>query len=156
MLYVSIIPATSKDGNLDSFLAPLIAEMLFLESTGLKVSCDDGHIRTLRAHLVIATGDVPGVAALCHHGSHMSKFGCQICIIPSTRLESTKSEQRREGHENGNAIVGYERYYPGSITLDPERQLVDFKSGDVVLTVEYGYFGISEDSILILFDRTIT
>ena len=105
MIFVSIIPATSKDGNLDLFLAPLIEKLLLLESAGFEVKCDDNQVRTIRAHLVIATGDVPGVAALCHHGSHMSTFGCQICLIPSTRLESSKSEQRREGQNDGNARI---------------------------------------------------
>ncbi|KAG2214761.1 hypothetical protein INT45_006290 [Circinella minor] len=74
MLQASIIPTSSHDDNLDSFLAPLIQEMKQLESRGIDVLCDDGVERHYTANLVMATGDIPGCANLCHHSGHMSYY----------------------------------------------------------------------------------
>ncbi|KAG2217352.1 hypothetical protein INT45_010284, partial [Circinella minor] len=74
MLQAAIIPTTSRNENLDSFLAPLIEEMKQLESAGINVLCDDGIERHYTVNLVMATGDIPGCASLCHHGGHMSYY----------------------------------------------------------------------------------
>ena len=75
MIQVAIIPTASRDGNLDSFLAPLVQEMKELETAGIDVLCDDGEEHHYKAHLIMATGDIPGCASLCHHNGHMSYFG---------------------------------------------------------------------------------
>ena len=60
-----------------------------LETEGMHIVCDDGVTRTITVHLVIASGDCPGIASVIHHGGHQSKFGCRICLIASERCESS-------------------------------------------------------------------
>ncbi|KAG2213713.1 hypothetical protein INT45_012955 [Circinella minor] len=126
MLQASIIPTSSHDDNLDSFLAPLIQEMKQLESRGIDVLCDNGVERHYTANLVMATGDIPGCASLCHHSGHMSYYGCRICLIKGQRLESPKSVSRRESNDTSSA--GYGMYFPGE--AGPPRLEYDFRTGD--------------------------
>ncbi|KAG2211979.1 hypothetical protein INT45_014171 [Circinella minor] len=130
MIQLAIIPTASRAGNLDSFLAPVIEELKQLETVGIDVVCDDKEIHNYKARLVLAMGDIPGVASLAHYAGHMSIYGCRICLIKSERLESTQSYERRSN--NPQAHIGYGRYFPGSQDLDPSRSISDFEEGDPI------------------------
>ncbi len=116
MLQVAIIPC--KPSQLFSFLQPLFDELKQLESDGISVLCDDGNYFA-KAHLILATGDIPAVAELIHHSGHNSFFGCRQCKIKGI------SEISPGGKGTG-------RYFKGSLILDEKRKINDFLFGDPV------------------------
>lgn len=93
----------------------------------MTVTGTDGVCIRAKAHLVLASGDIPGVAALCHHKGHNSKFGCRICLIEGVRLQSP-----------GGTMAGHAEYFPGannSCTDMVVRSKRAFQHGDIVSLV---------------------
>jgi len=61
---------------MDSFLYPFLEELKQLNSG---VSAYDAHAKEnfmLRAHLVLLTGDTPGMSKLLHLSGHVAKHPC--------------------------------------------------------------------------------
>ncbi|KAI9271586.1 hypothetical protein BDA99DRAFT_556814 [Phascolomyces articulosus] len=64
----------------------------------------DGKEIKATAHLLLASGDIPGIATLCNHTGHHSYYGCHTCNIRTDRLQSSTG-------------VGSAQYFAG--TLEP-------------------------------------
>ena len=63
---------------MDSFLYPFLEELKQLDS-GVSASAYDAHAKEnfmLRVHLVLLTGDTPGVTKLLHLSGHVAKHPC--------------------------------------------------------------------------------
>ena len=117
MLQIAVIPGTIKHHNVYSFLRPLMDELISLQSIGMEVIGTDDEIINATAHLLFATGDIPAAATLCNHEGHMAIYGCRICIIKTTRLQSM-------------GATGYGRYFPGNLdTDDAIRDHIQFAKG---------------------------
>ncbi|KAG2216487.1 hypothetical protein INT45_001813 [Circinella minor] len=112
---VAIIPG-DHNGDLFSFLTPLLNELCILEDGGLKVICEDG-LFNFKVHLLLASGDIIGVQELIHHKGHNSDYGCRQCHIKTVR-------------EIGPAGKGYGRYYTGTNNMSTARKDDEFKNGD--------------------------
>ena len=123
MLQVAIIPC--KPTDIFSFLSPLFNELKILEKEGISVECNDEKF-FLKAFLVLASGDIPGVAELIHHTGHSSLHGCRQCLIKSVSAISPVGR-------------GSGRYYRGSHILDEERKKEDFCVGDPVSVIFFKY-----------------
>lgn len=119
MLQVSILSVQSKGGNLHGLLQPLLQKLEFLQRSGINLIADDGKQYNVHAYLLLASGDIPGVASLINHSGHHSTYGCRICLIKSTSAISPKGK-------------GYGQYFPGPIYLDEIRPAISFREGDVV------------------------
>ncbi|KAG2216334.1 hypothetical protein INT45_005493, partial [Circinella minor] len=117
MIQVAILPCNPKKAALHHLLSPLIKELKQLESSGMHIVGSDGAEFTVKAHLLIASGDIVGVTDLCNHSGHSSIFGCRICPIETTCLLSPKGK-------------GYGRYFLGPNLLPKNRKAKDFKDGD--------------------------
>ncbi|KAG2214776.1 hypothetical protein INT45_005909 [Circinella minor] len=116
-LQIAVIPGTIKHYNGYSFLRPLMDKLMSLQSIGMQVIRTDDEIINATAHLLFATGDIPAAATLCNHEGHMAIYGCRICIIKTTRLQSIGG-------------TGYDRYFPGSLdTDDAIRDHIQFAKG---------------------------
>lgn len=107
-----------KPTDLFSFLSPLFEELKVLESAGITVECEDGRI-DVKAHIILASGDIPAVAALIHHSGHSSLYGCRQCTIKSISSLSPTGK-------------GSGRYYTGLQNLNEERTIENFRIGDPV------------------------
>ncbi|SAL95675.1 hypothetical protein, partial, partial [Absidia glauca] len=81
MLQVCVMPGpkSPKGAGFWSFLGPLMDELEVLATAGMAVTCDDGTTVQSKVHLLVATGDMPAVTALCGHSGHMSTYGCRLC-----------------------------------------------------------------------------
>lgn len=120
MLQVAIIPGPRKPKDLYSFLSPLMEDLERLSTQGmiLKVDgeLDDIH---LKVNLLLASGDIPGIADFIHHSGHGSRYGCRICRIYGV------SERSPNG-------IGHGIYFPGDIGLEEERTVLEFKGENTV------------------------
>lgn len=114
MLQVAIIPAAPSD--IDSFLQPLLDKLRILQSYGVKATCENGSTYSLKAHLLLMSGDIIGVQQLVKHTGHQSEHGCRRCHIKSVPAISP-------------SVLGYGRYYRGSSSSDEERSSDEFKLG---------------------------
>ena len=128
MLEVAIIPGPSKPKDIHSFLEPLMSEIRRLSTEGMTLRIDGEDDIHLHAHLLLASGDVPGVADLIKHSGHNSQYGCRMCRIQSESLISPKGK-------------GHGQYFAGDRDeLDEERTKQDFLGE---LTVNYFLLSVS-------------
>jgi len=94
-----LCPGPSQPKDLDSFLAPFIQELRLL-SQG--VPAYDAHTQapfSLKAHLILISGDTPGVSKLFHLSGHIAKYPCRACKLEGTPYKitfKTKKDQVRE------------------------------------------------------------
>jgi len=81
ILCVGIIPGPKKPQDTDSFIYPLMQELLEL-ATGVSaydtLSCS---VFALHAYLITAFGDIPAVSMLMHMKGHNALCPCQMCGI---------------------------------------------------------------------------
>lgn len=69
-----------KKADIFSYLAPLLKELLVLESKGIKIVFK-GVRHTFKVYVLNCIGDIPGLAKSCLSSFHTSKLGCRTCSI---------------------------------------------------------------------------
>jgi len=77
-------PGPAQPRNLDSFLLPLVEELNLLEEGVAAYDAQNKETFLLKAHLVLLTGDTPGVSKLLHFVGHIGKVPCRACKIYGT------------------------------------------------------------------------
>ena len=85
---VGVIPGPKKPGDLDSFLWPLVQELLQLE---LGVSAFDAitmAVFLLHAYLIVVFGDIPAVSMIMRMKGHNGRSPCHMCEIQGIRIPS--------------------------------------------------------------------
>ena len=95
MIQTAILPGPKAPRNLFSYLKPLLSELETLQSTGILVKADDQNIYHARAHLLLATGDLPATTKMALHVGHTAKLGCRVCEVegsPATTINKNKKE----------------------------------------------------------------
>jgi Transposase family tnp2 len=105
-----LCPGPKQPKDLDSFLIPFIEELNRLNDG---VQAYDAHSKTsflLRAHLVLVTGDTPGISKLLHLNGHSAKLPCRACKLEGVpfQIPFTFKSGPREG-QRGNKS---QYYYP--------------------------------------------
>jgi hypothetical protein len=89
-LCVGVIPGPKKPKDADSFLWPLVEELLKLE---LSVSAFDVTAMekfALRAYLIMVFGDIPAIAMLMWMKGHNGISPCCMCSITGLRVPSAR------------------------------------------------------------------
>lgn len=89
LIAVGIIPGPKKPHDYDSFLYPLIQELLRLE---IGVHAFDGVSKeyfALRAYLILAFGDIPAISMLMRMKGHNSFCPCRMCKIKAVPILGT-------------------------------------------------------------------
>jgi hypothetical protein len=91
ILCVGVIPGPYKPKDFDSFLWPLVQELLKL-AAGIKAFdlCSD-EIFALRAFLIIVFGDIPAVSMLMRMKGHNGLVPCRMCKITALRTPNSRS-----------------------------------------------------------------
>jgi hypothetical protein len=113
MLQLCVLPGPRRPEDIWNFLEPtLMRELRHLERHGILVQRGSSTYHA-KAHLLAATGDLPGVAQLINHGGHMSRFGCRICLVEGVRPE-------------------YGMYFPGRDAAERLRTIEELQQGDEV------------------------
>jgi hypothetical protein len=86
MLSLGVIPGPNKPKDFDSFLWPLVEELLELE---LGVLARDGRTQKhfhLRAHLLLVFGDMPAISMVMNMKGHNGFCPCRFCEIRGARI----------------------------------------------------------------------
>ncbi|KAG2222041.1 hypothetical protein INT45_003686 [Circinella minor] len=115
MLQVAIIPG-DHNGDLYTFLRPLLNELQTLEAAGMRGTCPDG-VYSFNVYWMLTSGDIIGVQEICHHTGHTSQYGCRQCRIKTIPHVSP----------SGNGIG---HYYRETVTMSDPREMNEFIDGD--------------------------
>jgi hypothetical protein len=90
IISVGEIPGPKKPGDFDSFLWPLVQELLQLE---LGISVFDAIMMTiflLHAYLIVVFGDIPTVSMIMHMKGHNGLSPCCMCEIQGIHIPSSQ------------------------------------------------------------------
>ena len=82
-LLTSFIPGSHDGDHVDTFFAPLVEDLLFLQK-GISVLCADGNVRLMRAFVLFCTADWPGATKLSGFAGHNALRPCRLCMRRTT------------------------------------------------------------------------
>jgi len=131
ILALGVIPGPKKPHDIDSFLWPVITELLKL-LRGIP-SYDVLHTAffLLRAYLIICSGDIPAVSMLMHMKGHNGVSPCRMCEILGLRVPDTRAtthyvplnrSSHPAVHADNTAIV---KYNPRDLPLRTHGALIE-------------------------------
>lgn len=89
ILCVGVIPGPKAVKDIDSFLYPLVEELLKLEKGVSAYDILSDSMFTLRAFLILVFGDMPAVAKLMRMKGHNGKSPCRACHILGIRVPNS-------------------------------------------------------------------
>lgn len=130
MILLGFIPGPNNPKDLDSFLSPLVDEMLTLQTGIMAWNSAKRETFTLRAHIVICTADIPAREKLMSLKGNRSYCYCPYCTCrgifnrgmycpltpPSNPPESSKSSEAVK--KNGYPWTNYD---PGDLPKRTDR-----------------------------------
>jgi hypothetical protein len=88
---VGEVPGPEKPKDMDSFLYPLVQELLKL-SVGVRAfDVVEKEIFTLRAYLITIFGDIPAVSMLLRMKGHNARSPCRLCTIQGIRIPHSRT-----------------------------------------------------------------
>lgn len=91
IICVGVIPGPKAVKDIDSFLYPLVEELLKLEAGVSAYDVCDDTIFLLRAFLILVFGDMPAVAKMMNMKGHNGKSPCRACDIIGIRVPHSDS-----------------------------------------------------------------
>jgi hypothetical protein len=91
ILCVGVVPGPYKPKDFDSFLWPLVEELLKL-AAGIKAfDLSSNKIFALRAFLILVFGDIPAVSMVMRMKGHNGLVPCRMCKITALRTPNSRS-----------------------------------------------------------------
>lgn len=109
-LPLGICPGPSQPKDLDPFLIPFLEELNMLNDSVPAFDIQTNSTFLLKAHLVLLSGDTPGVAKLLHLSGHVAKYPCRACKLEGTPYKIAFEFHR--GPRKGQAGERTAYYYP--------------------------------------------
>ncbi|CEL54833.1 hypothetical protein RSOLAG1IB_11778 [Rhizoctonia solani AG-1 IB] len=83
LICVGVVPGPKCPADLNSFLQPLVDELLELAHGVAAVDVTTGTLFALRAHLIAIFGDIPAITKILEFIGHNGCFPCRFCYIPT-------------------------------------------------------------------------
>jgi hypothetical protein len=151
IISVGVIPGPKKPVDADSYLWPLVQELLQLT---VGVTAFDALTKTLfllRAFLLIVFGDMPAIAMIMRMKGHNAKRPCRICKIKAVRNDVSKTlyvPLDRTGFPDSVSICKYDpsalplRSHEEFMQEAEEVQNAENTAASERLASEYGVKGI--------------
>jgi hypothetical protein len=90
IISIGVVPGPKKPCDFDSFLWPLVQELLQLE---IGVSAFDAITKVvflLHAYLIVVFGDIPAVSMIMRMKGHNAISPCRMCTIKGVRIPSSR------------------------------------------------------------------
>lgn len=132
ILCAGVVPGPKKPHDFDSFLYPLVEELLKL-CVGVKAfDAEADSLFTLRAYAVLLFGDYPAVSMVMRMKGHNGIFPCRMCfieglLIPGSRSTTHYVPLERSHHPDvvsGNTRQGVPTYDPAHLPLRTHAQFM--------------------------------
>ncbi len=102
ILSLSIIPGPRKPVDIDSFLWPMVLELLRLAEGVQAFNVLSEHMFQLHAYLIVAFGDIPAVSMLMHMKGHNRICPCQMCTIRGLCMPDSGGTTHYVPHKRAN------------------------------------------------------
>ncbi|KAF8666953.1 Transposase family tnp2 [Rhizoctonia solani] len=83
LICIGVVPGPKCPADLNSFLQPLIKELLELAHGVAAVDITTRKLFALRAHLIAVFGDIPAITKILEFIGHNGCFPCQFCYMPT-------------------------------------------------------------------------
>jgi hypothetical protein len=83
LICIGVIPGPKCPADINSFLQPLIDELLELARGVDAVDVTQHKLFALRAHLMTIFGDIPALTKILEFIGHNGCFPCRFCLIPT-------------------------------------------------------------------------
>jgi hypothetical protein len=90
IISIGVIPGPKKPCDFDSFLWPLVQELLQLEIGLSAFDAITKVVFTLHAYLIIVFGDIPVVSMVMRMKGHNAIYPCRMCTIKGVRIPSLR------------------------------------------------------------------
>ena len=126
ILYVGIIPSLKKPWDTDSFIYPLVCELLQL---AIGMSAYDALSRSLfilHAYIITGFGNIPTVSMLMHMKGHNGLCPCWMCRISSICIPDLRNKTLYMllSHRNHPAPTDIVKYHPEKLPLCSHEQFM--------------------------------
>jgi len=92
ILCVGIIPSPKKPSDADSFIHPLVRELLELAAGVSAYDALSNSIFTLHAYVIAGFGDIPAVSMLMHMKGHNGLCPCRMCEIQGIGIPGSRNK----------------------------------------------------------------
>jgi hypothetical protein len=131
ILCVGVVPGPYKPKDFDSFLWPLVEELLKL-GAGIKAfDLSSDEIFALRAFLILVFGDIPAVSMVMRMKGHNGLVPCRMCKITALRTPNSRSpghyvplhRARHPAVKNNNTVTHV--YDPANLPLRTHADFLD-------------------------------
>ncbi|KAJ8481557.1 hypothetical protein ONZ45_g15275 [Pleurotus djamor] len=91
ILCIGVIPGPKKPKDFDSFVWPLVKELLQLALGVRSFDILSNEVFALRAYLVLVFGDIPAVSMVMRIKGHNGVHPCRMCKIRGLRIPDARS-----------------------------------------------------------------
>ena len=151
------VPGPEKPKDMDSFLYPVVQDLLKL-SVGVKAyDVVEQETFVLRAYLLTIFGDIPAVSMLLRMKGHNARSPCRLCMIQGIRIPNSSITTHYVPLCRKNLQAGQEDYDPANLPLRTHKQFMEqackvqsaeTNAASERLATEYGINGVPLLSVL--------
>ena len=119
ILCVGIIPGPKKPWNADSFIYPLVRELLQLATGVSAYDALSREVFALHAYVIAGFGDIPAVSMLMRMKGHNGVCPCRMCSILGIRIPDSQNKTHYVplSHHNHPASTDGVNYRPEGLPL---------------------------------------
>jgi Transposase family tnp2 len=89
IILIGVVPGPKKPCDFDSFLWPLVQELLQLEIGVSAFNAITKVVFLLHAYLIIVFGNIPAVSMIMHMKGHNALSPCHMCTIKGVHIPSS-------------------------------------------------------------------
>ena len=133
ILCAGVIPGPKKPKDADSFLYPLILELLEFLAGIATFDVERNELFALHAYLLVVFGDIPAISMIMRMKGHNAVYPCRMCMIKGVRVPNTRNTTHyvplyRANHpvvlaDGENLEIPI--YNPGELPLRTHEQFLD-------------------------------
>jgi hypothetical protein len=128
ILCVGVIPGPQKPKDADSFIYPLVIELLDFLGGIATFDVERNELFALHAYLIVTFGDIPAISMIMRMKGHNAIFPCRMCLIKGVRVPDTRNTSHyvplyRANHPDVEEEVPV--YDPADLPLRTHKQFLD-------------------------------
>jgi thiol-disulfide isomerase/thioredoxin len=130
LLCIGVIPGPNKPKDFDSFLWPLVEELLKLTIGVPAFDVTKSEAFALRAYLILNFGDMPAMAMVMRMKGHNALFPCRMCYIKGIRVPGAAGPTLyvpldRYRHPSCQAPNDLKKYDPANLPLRTHDEFIE-------------------------------
>jgi hypothetical protein len=123
ILPIGVIPGPKAVRDINSFLEPLVDELVQLAAGMPALDAHKEEIFCLRAHLIVGFGDIPAISKVMRMLGHNGKCPCRFCSIQGVRDPEKPNVTTHYVPLDRTCFPGQASYDPLNLPMRVEAQL---------------------------------